>query len=61
MLNTCRHFMRIVPALLRDEMDMDDVDPRAEDHVGDETRYGLLIKGMRRWRGRHDLLRAAPI
>jgi hypothetical protein len=33
-----------VPALLRDEVDRDDVDTRAEDHVGDETRYRLLAK-----------------
>jgi hypothetical protein len=32
------------PALPRDEVDMDNVDSRAEDHVGDETRYRLLTK-----------------
>ena len=32
------------PVLPRDEIDMDDVDSRAEDHVGDETRYRLLTK-----------------
>ena len=32
-----RQFIRTVPALPRDEVDMDDVDPRAEDHMGDET------------------------
>jgi hypothetical protein len=36
--SNCRHFIRTVPALPRDEVDMDDVDSRAEDHVGDETR-----------------------
>ncbi len=60
-LNTCRHCMRTVPALLRDEMDTDDVDPRAEDHVGNEARSGLPIMSIRWWRGRHDLVRAAPI
>jgi hypothetical protein len=42
--NHCRQFVRTVPALPRDEVDMDDVDSRAEDHVGDETRYRLLAK-----------------
>jgi hypothetical protein len=40
----CRQFIRTVPSLPRDEVDMDDVDSRAEDHVGDETRYRLLSK-----------------
>jgi hypothetical protein len=40
----CRQFIRTVPALPRDEVDMDDVDSWAEDHVGDETRYRLLTK-----------------
>jgi hypothetical protein len=40
----CRQFIRTVPSLPRDEVDMDDVDTRAEDHVGDETRYRLLTK-----------------
>jgi hypothetical protein len=40
----CRQFIRTVPALPRDEVDMDDVATRAEDHLGDETRYRLLTK-----------------
>jgi hypothetical protein len=42
--NHCRQFIRTVPALPRDDVDMDDVDSRAENHVGDETRYRLLSK-----------------
>jgi hypothetical protein len=42
----CRQFTRTVPALPRDEVDMDDVDSRAEDHVGAETRYRLLTKAQ---------------
>ena len=42
--NQCRQFIRTVPALPRDEVDMDDVASRAEDHVGDETRCRLLSK-----------------
>lgn len=40
----CRHFIRTVPVLPRDENDPDDVDSEAEDHVYDETRYRLLNK-----------------
>jgi hypothetical protein len=36
--------IRTVPALPRDEVGVDDVDFRAEDHVGDETRYRLFAK-----------------
>jgi len=42
--HTCRQFIRTVPVLPRDEIDMDDVDTAAEDHVGDETPYRLLSK-----------------
>ena len=37
--DTCRHFIRTVPVLPRDENDADDVDTKSEDHVGDESRY----------------------
>ena len=42
MFNHYQQFMRTVPVLPRDEIDRDDVDSAAEDHVGDETRYRLL-------------------
>jgi len=32
--NTCRQFIRTVPVLPRDEIDMDDVDTAVEDHGG---------------------------
>jgi hypothetical protein len=41
--DTCRHFIRTVPSLPRDEKDPDDVDTDAEDHVGDESRYRCLM------------------
>jgi len=50
--NTCRQFIRTVPVLPRDEIDMDDVDTAAEDHVG-ET-------GIRPRRERKDGSAAAP-
>lgn len=41
--NTCRQFIRTIPALPRSERDPDDVDTDAEDHVGDEWRYRLSV------------------
>lgn len=41
--DTCRHFIRTVPVLPRDEKIPDDVDSDAEDHVADETRYRVLM------------------
>lgn len=38
--NTCHQFIRTVPILPRDKKYLDDVDTDAEDHIGDETRYG---------------------
>ena len=40
--NTCRHFIRTVPVLSRDEARPDDIDTDAEDHSYDETRYRIL-------------------
>ena len=37
--NTCRHFIRTVPALVYSESDVEDVDTSGEDHVYDELRY----------------------
>lgn len=40
--NTCRHFLRTVPVLPRDEKKPDDIDTNAEDHIADEARYRVL-------------------
>lgn len=40
--NRCRHFIRTVPVLPRDERDPDDVDSDAEDHEGDAARYKAM-------------------
>lgn len=40
--NTCRHFIRTVPVLPRDDKKPDDIDTDAEDHCYDETRYRIL-------------------
>jgi hypothetical protein len=39
--DTCPQWVRTVPVLPRYERDRDDVDPKAEDHAGDATRYRL--------------------
>jgi len=38
-------FIRTVPTIPRDEVDQDDVDTEAEDHVCDESRYVILSVG----------------
>ncbi len=37
--NTCKHFIRTVPALVYSEVDVEDVDTNGEDHCGDACRY----------------------
>ena len=39
--DNCTQWIRTVPVLPRYERDRDDVDPKAEDHAGDATRYRL--------------------
>ena len=41
--NTCKAFIRTVPALCYDELDVEDVDTKSEDHVYDETRYMCMV------------------
>lgn len=45
----CTHFLDLFPSLPRDEIDTDDVDTDAEDHIGDEARYYALslVRGAR--------------
>lgn len=43
----CDQFLRTVPALPRDDKDLDDVDTDSEDHVGDEVRYRVYQGGNR--------------
>lgn len=37
--NTCRHCIRTLPALVYDQVDVEDVDSKQEDHIYDELRY----------------------
>ena len=41
---SCRHWIRTLPALPRDDKNWDDVDSDAEDHIADETRYRVFTK-----------------
>lgn len=40
--DTCLEFIRTVPMLPRDEVKVEDIDTKAEDHIADETRYRVL-------------------
>lgn len=40
--NTCRNFIRTVPALVYDQSDVEDVDTDGEDHIYDELRYACM-------------------
>lgn len=40
--DNCAQFIRTVPTLPRDENKSDDVNTKAEDHIGDETRYRIM-------------------
>lgn len=40
--STCRHFIELVPALVLDEADVEDVDTKMEDHIYDEWRYVMM-------------------
>lgn len=37
--NTCKHFIRTIPALVYDEKRVEDIDTDGEDHIYDECRY----------------------
>lgn len=42
--NTCKHFIRTIPALLYSETDVEDVDTKMEDHIYDEWRYVCMAR-----------------
>lgn len=44
---SCRHWIRTVPQLQRDEKNWDDLETDDEDHVADETRYMAMFKPHR--------------
>lgn len=40
--NTCRHFIRTIPALVYDDNKVEDINTAQEDHIYDECRYVLM-------------------
>ncbi len=40
--NTCKHFIRTIPALVYDEKNVEDINTEMEDHIYDECRYVLM-------------------
>lgn len=47
--NTCKHFIRTLPALVYDETDVEDVDTDGEDHAYDMARYVCMANPMPPW------------
>ncbi len=41
--DTCRHFIRTLPALVYSQTDVEDVDTQGEDHIYDELRYVCMM------------------
>lgn len=42
--NTCKHFIRTIPALIYSETDVEDVDTKMEDHIYDDWRYVCMSR-----------------
>lgn len=45
---TCRDSIRTIPALQHDDLRPEDLDTNAEDHAGDDVRYGCMSRPYRR-------------
>lgn len=45
--NTCKHFIRTIPALIYSETDVEDVDTKMEDHIYDEWRYICMARPIK--------------
>ena len=39
---TCKNFIRTIPSLVYDEVHVEDIDTKQEDHIYDECRYVLM-------------------
>ncbi len=44
--NTCKAFIRTIPALCYSETHVEDVDTDMEDHIADETRYFMMSRPL---------------
>ena len=45
--NTCKHFIRCIPALIYSETDVEDIDTTQEDHNYDEWRYVCMARPIK--------------
>lgn len=45
--NTCKHFIRTIPALIYSETDVEDVDTKMEDHIYDDWRYVCMTRPIK--------------
>ncbi|MCG8435489.1 MAG: phage terminase large subunit [Gammaproteobacteria bacterium] len=45
--DTCKHVIKTIPVLERDEKDLEDVKKQGEDHPGDALRYGCMSRPMK--------------
>ena len=45
--NTCKHFIRTIPALIYSETQVEDVDTKMEDHIYDEWRYMCMARPIK--------------
>ncbi len=53
--NTCKHFIRTIPALVYDDKKVEDINTDQEDHIYDECRYVLMANPMTAPRERGEL------
>lgn len=57
--NTCKHYIRTIPALIYSETDVEDVDTKMEDHIYDDWRYVCMARPIKP-RGRHEEKKLDP-
>ena len=44
--NTCKNFIRTIPALIYSETDVEDINTKLEDHIYDEWRYVMMANPL---------------
>ena len=44
--NTCKNFIRTIPALIYSETDVEDINTKMEDHIYDEWRYVCMARPL---------------
>lgn len=56
--DTCKHFIRTIPSLVYDQLKVEDIDTKQEDHIYDECRYVLMANKIK---ARKNVAQAKPI